>query len=210
MSELLEIYELDGTLIEIKDRKVFYQESREEFTSTGRISKKTKTVRVLLMSSIGRIYLQKRSELKAENANLYDKTVGGHVEAGSTFELTVIKECAEELGFPSTIVSDSEFSKAVKSVDLNIIGILKKVDHLETYNSERIQNDGARFVQPYITDIYVGYYDGPIKFVDGESSGIETFSLAQLEKEISNHSDKFTEDLKYMVKNYSSFLVPIN
>lgn len=209
MSELLEIYELDGTLLEIKDRKQFYQQSREEFEKTGKISKKIKRIGVLLMNSIGRIYLQKRSELKTENANLYDKTVGGHVEAGSTFELTVVKECAEELGFPSTIISDIEFEKAIKSVNLEIIGILRKVDHLAIFNSERILKSGGNFIQPYITDIYIGYYDGPIKFVDGESSGVETFSLAQLEKEIANHPDKFTEDLKYMVKNYSHFLIPI-
>jgi isopentenyldiphosphate isomerase len=49
------------------------------------------------MNSAGRIYLQKRSKHKAENAGMYDKTVGGHVVAGDSFNMTMVKECAEEL-----------------------------------------------------------------------------------------------------------------
>ena len=64
MSELLEIYKLDGTFIGTQDRKEFDDEVRREFKEKGIISKKVKTVRVLLMNSSGRIYLQKRSQLK--------------------------------------------------------------------------------------------------------------------------------------------------
>ena len=106
MNELLEIYKLDDTFLGNQNREDFYNEIKKEFRETGIISKKIKTVRVLIMNSLGRIYLQKRSELKNENPNLYDKTVGGHVSANDSFELTVVKECAEELGFPATILSE--------------------------------------------------------------------------------------------------------
>ena len=209
MSELLEIYKLDGTFVGNKDRKEFDDEIRREFKEKGAISKKVKTVRVLLMSSLGKIYLQKRSETKNENSNLYDKTVGGHVTAGNSFELTVVKECAEELGFPATVISEKEFEQAIKSIDLKIAGILKKVDRIENFSSVRILKSGETFVQPYITEIYIGYYDGAIRFADGESSGVETFSIEQLKKEIVSNPAKFTEDLKFMVDKYSDFLVPI-
>jgi len=208
MNELLDIYKLDSTFIKTQNREEFYDEAKKEFDEKGSISKKIKTIRVLLMNSLGRIYLQKRSELKNENPNLYDKTVGGHVTAGNTFELTVIKECAEELGFPATILSEKEFEQAVKSIDLKIVGVLKKVDHIDNYNSVRVLKNGKSFIQPYISDVYIGYYDGAIRFADGESSGVETFSIDQLKANIANNPDKFTEDLKSMVEKYSNLLVP--
>jgi isopentenyldiphosphate isomerase len=208
MNELLEVYKLDGTFVKTQNRDEFYDEAKKEFNEKGSISKKIKTIRVLLMNSLGRIYLQKRSELKNQNANMYDKTVGGHVAAENSFELTVIKECAEELGFPATVLSEKEFGQAVKSIDLKIVGVLKKVDHIDNYDSVRVLKNGVKFIQPYITDIYVGYYDGAIRFADGESSGVETFSIDQLKINIANNPDKFTEDLKSMVEKYSNLLAP--
>jgi isopentenyldiphosphate isomerase len=209
MNELLEIYKLDDTPLGNQNREDFYNEIKKEFKETGMISRKVKSIRVLLMNSLGRIYLQKRSELKNENSNLYDKTVGGHVTAGNTFELTVVKECAEELGFPATIVSEEEFKQAIESIDLKIVGVLKKVDYLPNFQSTRVLKDGSNFIQPIMTEIYIGYYDGAIRFADGESCGVETFSINQLKKEIEDNPSKFTEDLKFMINKYSDLLIPV-
>ena len=209
MSELLDTYKLDDTFIGAEERAIFYSEAKKEFEEKGLISKKIKTIRVILMNSQGKICLQKRSESKDENSNLYDKTIGGHVTAGSTFEMTVIKECAEELGFPATILSKEEFNQAINSIDLKIIGVFKKIDYIPDFESVRVLKDGKKFTQTYMTEIYVGYYDGAIRFVDGESSGVEIFSLEQLKKDITENPNKFTEDLKFMVNKYSDFLVPI-
>jgi isopentenyldiphosphate isomerase len=207
MKEQLETYKLDGTFIGNQDRKEFYKKIKKEFIDTGSISRKVKTVRVLIMNSSGRIYLQKRSNTKNENPGLYDKTVGGHVTAGNTFELTVVKECAEELGFPCTILSNEDFKDAVNSIDLEIIGIFRKIDHIDNFDSIRVTKEGDSFIQPYITDIYLGYYDGAIRFVDGESSGIETFTIEELKKDIDINPDKYTGDLKFMIEKYSDLLV---
>jgi isopentenyldiphosphate isomerase len=97
MAENLEIYDLDSNLLGIQDRKDFYKEIKSEFAEKGKISRKVKSIRFMLMNSSGRIYLQKRSKIKEENPGLYDKTVGGHVSAGDSFDMTAIRECAEEL-----------------------------------------------------------------------------------------------------------------
>jgi len=209
MSEKLEIYDLNSKLITIEDRKKFYSEIKKEFKETGKISKKVKSIRLILMNSSGRIYLQKRSRVKTENAGKYDKTVGGHVSAGDSFNMTVIRECAEELGFPATVLEPEEFEKAIKITNLDIIGIFKKLEYLPNFMSKRILVDNSEFIQPYMTSIYFGYYNGPIKFVDGESSGIEVFSLEELEEDIKDNPDKFTEDIKFMVEKYEKFLVPV-
>ncbi len=209
MSEKLEVYDLNSSLIGTQDRKEFYDEIKDEFKKTEKITKKVKAIRLILMNSQGRIYLQKRSKLKNENPGLYDKTVGGHVEAEDSYNMTVVKECAEELGFPAAVLSEEEFERAIKAVHLDTIGVFKEVENIPDFNSKRIIEDGKEFIQPYITSMYIGYYDGPIKFVDGESSGIEVFSLDELKEEIKTNPDKFTEDIKFMIDKYQKFIVPI-
>ena len=81
----------------MQDRKEFYKEIKQEFKDHGQITRKVKTIRLFLMNSAGRIYVQKRSKLKEENSGMYDKTVGGHIVAGDSANMTVVKECAEEL-----------------------------------------------------------------------------------------------------------------
>jgi len=95
MREKLEIFDLEGNSLGTQDRKEFYSEIKEEFRKSGKISRKIKSVRLLLMNSKGRIFLQKRSKIKPENPGLYDKTVGGHVSEGDSWNMTVIRECAE-------------------------------------------------------------------------------------------------------------------
>lgn len=211
--EQLEVYDLEGELIGVQDRDSFYAEIKEEFENTGKITKQVRSVRVILMNSSGRIYLQKRSKNKAENPGLYDKSVGGHVAKGDTFSMTVIRECAEELGFPAAILPnilpDKEFERAIRVTDLSIVGIYRKIDKISRFESVRVDKHGNRFVQPYITEIYMGYFDGAIRFIDGESSGVEVFSLVELEEDIKNTPEKFTEDLKFMVKEYREYLQPI-
>lgn len=209
MVEELEIFDLDGKLLGTQDRNKFYSEIKEEFIKKGKISRQVKAIRLILMNSSGRIYLQKRSKIKNENPGLYDKTIGGHVSKGDTWNMTVIKECAEELGFPASVLSDEKFVKSIKVTDLSIIGIFRKVSEISNFQSVRIDKKGNKFVQPYITAIYIGYYNGAIRFVDGESSGIEVFSLEELKDEINENPEKFTEDIKFMVKTYEKYLHPI-
>ncbi|MCK5107681.1 MAG: NUDIX domain-containing protein, partial [Nanoarchaeota archaeon] len=148
MSEKLEVYDLDSNLIGIEERKKFYSEIKDEFQKTSKITKKVKSIRLILINSTGGIYLQKRSKIKTENSGLYDKTVGGHVAAGDTFNLTAIRECAEELGFPATILEPEDFEKAIKVTNLGIIGLFKKVEYLPNFLSVRISKNQNKIVQP--------------------------------------------------------------
>jgi isopentenyl-diphosphate delta-isomerase type 1 len=55
-------------------------------------------VHVHVVSSDGRVYLQKRSRRKDTNPGLWDASVGGHVNAGEAVPQAVIRESREELG----------------------------------------------------------------------------------------------------------------
>ncbi|MCK5475704.1 MAG: hypothetical protein KAI71_03950, partial [Candidatus Pacebacteria bacterium] len=104
--------------------------------------------------------------------------------------------------------TDDEFHLAVQSTDVSIIGLFRKVDNIQNFVSIRKSADGD-FKQPYITTFYVGYYDGSIRFKDGESIGIEVFTLKQLKERIQEEPEQFTEDLKFMIKKYEKYLIPI-
>ncbi len=209
MPELLNVYDLEGNFLYPQERKEFYSEIKKEYAKKGKISRKVGSVRVLLLNSKGRIYLQKRSFKKAENPGLFDKSVGGHVSSGHSDDMTAVRECAEELGFPVSILTKKEFNDAISLTDLNIIGIFRKIDQLKNFESVRVTKEGSEFIQPFMSSIYIGYYDGPIKFVDGESIGIETFSIDELKEEIDSNPGKYTEDLKFMVRKYEDYLKPM-
>ena len=209
MKELLEIYDLNNNLIGTQERDSFYREIHQEFKKTGKITRQIKSIRLILMNSNGRIYIQRRSYVKKENPNLYDKTVGGHVLAGHTWHMTVVRECHEELGFPAIVLSEDEFRVALKMTDLGIIGIFRRVDYLTNFISVRKTKNKEEFKQPYISSFYIGYYNGAIRFCDGESTGIEVFTLEQLKKRLKNSPELFTEDLRFMIERYEKYFVPI-
>ena len=57
--------------------------------------------------------------------------------------------------------------------------------------------------------VYIGYYDGPLQFIDGESSGIQLYTVVELENEIKNNPNYFTEDLKVLFEKYKDELSPL-
>lgn len=207
--EKLEVYNLEGKSIGMEDRSKFYSDIEKEWEDTKKITKKVKSIRVILMNPKGRIYLQKRSKDKEVNPGMYDKTLGGHVAAGHSWDMTLIRECAEELGFPAAIVTAEDFDETIKVTDLSVVGVFKKIDYIENFESIRKTQDGNEVIQPWITTIYIGYYDGSIRFADGESIGVEVFSPEELNNEIKNNTDKFTNDLKFIMEKYRQYLKPI-
>ncbi len=209
MAEIVEVYDLEGDLLALQDRKEFEKEIKAEYKDTKKITRKLKAIRLMLLNSDGRIYLQYRARNKKSNPGLLDKSIGGHVKAGDSYALTVVKECAEELGFPAALVEKEEYRKAYRTTDLSTVGIFYRIDLLEEFLSIRVSSNGQIIEQPYMTGMYVGYYDGPISFVDGESQGVMSYSMDELKFELEENPNNFTEDLKFMVANYSEYLVPL-
>lgn len=128
--------------------------------------------------------------------------------SGETPVVAVVRECAEELGFPVAVLSKAEFKMAAKFTDLSLIGILNLVEEDKNFCSIRKTVNGE-LAQPFITYFFIGYYDGSMRFKDGESSGLETFSLPELKGELKNNPEKFTQDLHFMVKKFEKYLVPL-
>jgi hypothetical protein len=83
--ELLNVYDPEGRVVGSKRRA----EAKASGQPVGAIN-------VLLVNRRGEVLLQRRPEDK-ENGGRWDKSVGGHVSAGETFDATAVREAGEEL-----------------------------------------------------------------------------------------------------------------
>ncbi|MCK4589314.1 MAG: NUDIX domain-containing protein [Nanoarchaeota archaeon] len=206
--EMIDYYSYEGELLGSMEKKKLHEKMRHEFSKRGKVSVRHKHVRLILMTSNGRIILQKRSKWKGDNSNMWDKTIGGHVSTKDSYDLTLLKECAEELGIPATIVNPTEFKHSVSVADLHVLGILTPIIHLDNYQSTRKESSGKEWVEPSMTQFYIGYYDGSIKFRDDEACGIQVFELKDLEKQIKKNPQDFTNDVRYIVKKFQHLFKP--
>lgn len=205
--ELLDVYSFEGELVGQLEKKEFHNRIRQEYQEKGSSSIRHKDVKLFLLTSKGRIILQRRSKWKGDNSGMWDKTIGGHVSSGDAFELTMLKECAEELGIPATIVKPEDFEKATATTDLHILAILKPLTLLDNYQSHRI-HAGEKWTESSITQFFFGYYDGAIRFIDSESCGIQVFTIDELEEEIRINPDGFTDDIRYIINKFRHLIKP--
>jgi hypothetical protein len=60
-----------------------------------------------------------------------------------------------------------------------------------------------------MTQFYLGYYDGAIRFIDKESCGIQVFTLEELDQEMKDNPNAFTDDVKYIMDKFKNKLKPI-
>jgi isopentenyldiphosphate isomerase len=157
---------------------------------------------MFLFNSKGGIFLTKRSKLKKENTLLYDKTVGGHVRDYESPEYTLLRECAEELGFPVAVLNDEEFLTALGEADLALMGVFKKIETINAFQAKYKYKDGTFATFPQITTIFLGVYDGAIKFKDDETSGVEIYYPDDVIEEIKKNPKKYTEDVKVLLPKY--------
>jgi hypothetical protein len=208
MHTLLDIFDLKNRRLGPMESKDFYRSIEEEFRTKGKISRKVQQIRVLMMNSNGCIYAQKRSAFTRQNAGLYDKTIGGHVHFGHTVHVTLVRKCSEELGIPAAILEPKEFNQAIMCTDLKIIGLFKEVGQDKNYQSKRTVKD-FECIQPVITTFIVGYYDGPIRFMEHQSSGIELLNPNHLLEDLRSHPERYTDDLRDFLKLYSKHLMPV-
>jgi len=83
--ELLNVYDAAGAVVGTMARG----DAKAKGLAAG-------AVQMLVVHEDGRVLLQQRREDK-ENGGLWDKSVGGHVLAGETFDQALIREANEEL-----------------------------------------------------------------------------------------------------------------
>ncbi len=161
-------------------------------------------VSLLLFGLDGEIILQKRAGNKRHNPSLIDKTLGGHIKYGDTPDYTVMVETIQELLTPSVVLGNSnDFWKTLAlltpyldTIAVNVKKIVRpwRLGKLVGGENHNIDN---------IVHLYFGVYGGRMRPADREAAGVLYYSsLEQLEQEIADHPDIFTDDIKQICAVY--------
>ena len=131
-----------------------------------------RAVYAFVIDEKGNVLLQKRSSQKRLWPNLWDVTVGGHVESGEFGRQALIREVKEELGIE---IGDNDIKYLIGSTSINEQGNIINKHFNECYLI--IKNID-------ITDI---------KLQKEEVSEVKYFSKDEILKKITNNYDGLTE-----------------
>ncbi len=222
--EMLEIYDLSGNYTWLESREDF-KGKIESIRNSGtwkwvkKHTKQVKRVVTLIMTSEWRILLQKRAHNKMENPWMFDKTIGWHTAYmdSSTMkpwslnqelsDFNAVKECIEELWIPTTSLSNWLFKDAIIDIKWTALWVITRVERVMWQESRRKYRQWPDFIQPYITDSFIWYYDGSYRFRDWEARWLDTFTIDELTSEIRRNGKNFTDDVKFMIQRYGRYLV---
>jgi 8-oxo-dGTP pyrophosphatase MutT (NUDIX family) len=125
-------------------------------------------VNVLLVSARGEVLLQRRPEDK-ENGGRWDKTVGGHVDEGETFDEAAVREAGEELFGDGTSPrvrlarDEAELGRLLGTADLSRQVVFRRTALQLNLRDVRLGPGGAgiRNVVYHVTS-YLGRTDVPL------------------------------------------------
>ena len=131
-----------------------------------------RAVYAFIIDNNGNILLQKRSGNKKLWPNMWDVTVGGHVDAGEFGRQALIREVKEELGI---IINDDDIKYLVSSTSINEQGDIINKHYNECYLITKNID---------ISDV---------KIQKEEVSEVRYFSKGELLKRISNNYEDLTE-----------------
>jgi 8-oxo-dGTP pyrophosphatase MutT (NUDIX family) len=204
MNERLRAYSQEGALLKIEDRKELLKEMRAEAISTGDAPFAVPCVNLMLVNPKGELYIVQRAD-KPENPFLFDKTVGGHVSSGESFDETIIREAKEELGIQLELFSPLSYPYHLQEVNLKEKAIAKLVNFELWYPSLRQVKEGKPWIKRVQLAAYIGHYDGEVRFEDGEALSLQLLPKEALWKDLEQHPEKYTADLQWWVKNYHTY-----
>ena len=210
--ELVAEFDMDGIMTGTVARKKAHHAIRATARDGEPQEVKHSHIGGLLIGSDGQIYVQIRSENKAENPGMYDKIVGGHIPLGDSPTVAAYHEFLEEMRIPVALYSEVTWKNILKNCPdaINTQAICLHPVLKENFPSYRERADGDSFTELCDQYITIGYYDGDFGFTDKEAAGIYQFpSREALKDEITQHPEKFTADLKFLVGEYWDQLVPL-
>jgi 8-oxo-dGTP pyrophosphatase MutT (NUDIX family) len=125
-------------------------------------------VNVLLVSARGEVLLQRRPEDK-ENGGRWDKTVGGHVDEGESFDRAAVREAGEELfrdGSSQRVRfarDEAEFLRLAAEADLaRSVVFFRRALQLNLRDVRLVPGGGMRSVVYHVAS-YLGRTDVPLR-----------------------------------------------
>jgi isopentenyldiphosphate isomerase len=165
--ERLNLYDADGRVVGAKPRR----EAKASGLAVG-------AVNALVVDRRRYVLLQRRPRGK-DNAERWDKSVGGHVSAGEEFDQTLLREAGEELfDDPRSphirlAASGEEFASLLRSADLAHEVVVRRVAFQKSLRDVRAAPDGTVRNVLYHVAIYAGRTDVPVASFRPQPSEID-------------------------------------
>jgi isopentenyldiphosphate isomerase len=163
--ELLNVYDAEGRVTGAMPRR----QAKRSGLAVG-------AVNALVLNGRGELLMQRRPSDK-ENGGHWDKSVGGHVSAGETFDVTLLREAGEELfDDPAStrvrLVAEAEFEAALGAADLASLVLLRPLDRRMNLRDVRHAPGGGVRNVLYHVGIYAGRTEIPIEGFSPQASEI--------------------------------------
>lgn len=155
-SEPLNVYDADGRVVGALPR----DEAKRSGLAVGAIN-------LLLVNARGEVLLQRRPADK-ENGGRWDKTVGGHVDAGEEFDAAAIREAGEELFGDGRsprvrLVAPEHFAAALQTARLEHEAVFRRERLLLNMRDVRLAPGGSVRNVVYHVASYLGRTDVPLE-----------------------------------------------
>lgn len=205
MAELLHAYNQKGDLVKTQERKSLLKEVRDYSYVHGDANLAVPVFHLMLVNPKGELYIVQRGD-KPENPLLYDKTVGGHVKAGESYVASLIREADEEIGVHAIITNMMDYRDIVNTTDLTKHAVIRAVDFDPWSKSIRGVKGGNPWTKRDRAVTFVGTYDGPVVYKDGEAVGYTLITPEKLREEMKKRPGGFTFDLEAILTKYWHFL----
>lgn len=165
--ELLNVYDANGAIVGAEPRRAAKASGR----AVG-------AVNALILNGRGELLMQRRPAGK-ENGERWDKSVGGHVSAGESFDETLVREAGEELfDDPASarvelVPSEAAFRARVAESELARRVLLRRVDfRLNLRDVRKAPEGGVRNVLYHVA-IYAGRSEIPLHDFRPQASEIQ-------------------------------------
>jgi isopentenyldiphosphate isomerase len=165
--EWLNVYDAEGRVTGARPRR----EAKASGLAVG-------AVNALVVNGRGEVLLQRRPKGK-ENGDRWDKTVGGHVSAGESFDSTLLREAGEEL-FDDPHATDvrlagseEEFDHLLATLDLRQAVLLRRTALQRNLRDVRWGPDGVLRNVLYHVAVYVGRTERAVETFRPQPSEIE-------------------------------------
>jgi 8-oxo-dGTP pyrophosphatase MutT (NUDIX family) len=154
-AEPLNVYDATGRVVGARPR----DEAKRSGLAVG-------AVNLLLVNARGELLLQRRPADK-ENGGLWDKTVGGHVDAGEEFDAAAVREAGEELFGDGRsprvrLVPVEHFAGALDGARLEQEAVFRRERLLLNLRDVRLAPDGSTRNVVYHVASYLGRTDVPL------------------------------------------------
>ena len=125
-------------------------------------------VNLLLVNARGEVLLQRRAHDK-ENGGRWDKSVGGHVDAGESFDATALREAGEELfsdGASTRVrlaADAADLARLAADLDLERTAVFRRAAlQLNLRDVRLLPGGGVRNVVYHVAS-YIGRCDVPLE-----------------------------------------------